>query len=83
MHTATHLLTARQVQNASWTSQAAFLQAATSMDELQAQTRWAAFEADSSDRISFDSEVPQPKFKPPDQATSVARALPVVSAAYR
>lgn len=59
-----------------------FLQAATTVDELQAQDRWAAPDAEGQ-LAPFEAAVPVPKFRPPNKAAAVARALPIVTAAYR
>ena len=52
------------------------------VDELQAQERWAATDAEGQ-QAPFEAAVPVPKFRPPDKAAAVARALPLVTAAYR
>ena len=59
-----------------------YLQAATTVDELQAQGRWAVLDAEGQ-QATFEAAVPVPKFRPPDKAAAVAGALPIVTAAYK
>lgn len=58
------------------------VQAPTTVDELEARRRWEAANADSQD-AAFHPAVPGPRFRAPDAAAAVARALPIVTAAYR
>lgn len=58
------------------------LQGATTVDEVEARMRWETANADGKN-AAFDPAVPAPKFKAPDKAAAVARALPIVLAAYR
>ncbi len=44
--------------------------------------RWETANADGKN-AAFDSAVPRPKFKAPARAAAIARALPIVTAAYR
>ena len=52
------------------------------MDEVEARMRWETANADGKN-AAFDPAVPGPRFKAPDKAAAVARALPFVTAAYR
>ena len=58
------------------------LQAATTVDEVEARMRWEAANADGRN-ANFDAAVPGPRFKAPDTAAAVARALPIVTAAHK
>jgi len=58
------------------------LQAATTVDELEARTRWEAANTDGRN-AAFDAAVPGPRFKAPATAAAVARALPIVTAAHK
>ncbi|KAL0032922.1 hypothetical protein WJX77_006479 [Trebouxia sp. C0004] len=58
------------------------LQAAATVDELEARTRWEAVNANGRN-AAFDAAVPGPRFKAPATAAVVARALPIVMAAHK
>jgi len=58
------------------------LQAATTVDELEARMRWEAANADGRN-AAFGAAVPGPRFKAPDTAAAAARALPIVIAAHK
>ena len=58
------------------------VQAPTTIDELEARRRWETANADGQD-AAFHAAVPGPRFRAPDAAAAVARALPIVTAAYR
>ncbi|KAL0024884.1 hypothetical protein WJX79_010740 [Trebouxia sp. C0005] len=58
------------------------LQAATTVDELEARMRWEAANAGGRN-AAFGAAVPGPRFKAPDTAAAVARALPIVTAAHK
>lgn len=58
------------------------LQAATTVDELEARTRWEAADAGGKNS-TFDAAVSGPRFKAPGTAAAVARALPIVTAAHK
>ncbi|KAL0044796.1 hypothetical protein WJX82_009971 [Trebouxia sp. C0006] len=58
------------------------LQAATAVDEVEARMRWEAANA-AGRNATFDAAVPGPRFKAPNTAAAVARALPIVTAAHK
>ena len=58
------------------------LQGATTVDEVEARMRWETANADGKN-AAFDPAVPGPKFRAPDRTAAVARASPLVAAAYR
>ena len=54
------------------------VQAPTTIDELEARRRWETANADGQD-AAFHAAVPGPRFRAPDAAAAVARALPIVT----
>lgn len=58
------------------------LEAATPVDELEARMRWEAANAGGRN-AAFGAAVPGPRFKAPDTAAAIARALPIVTAAHK